>query len=86
MELIKVSHKESNGASSARALLLETFGEAHKALVERVLFQISAQEAVDKLLSAHAPAPPLELATRSNPFDDPFSTFNTTFGEEPPLL
>ena len=85
MNPMKENKKDSNGASNARALLLETFGEAHKALVERVLFQISAQEAVDKLFSAHAPAPSLELS-ESNPFDDPFSTFNTTFGEEAPLL
>ena len=84
MEPVK-ENNEDNGASNARALLLETFGEAHKELVERVLFQLDAQEAVDKLLSAHAPAPPLELS-ESNPFDDPFSTFNTTFGEEAPLL
>ena len=82
---MKEPANENHVASSARVLLLETFGEAHKELVERVLFQLDAQEAVDTFFSAHAPAPPLE-PSKTNPFDDPFSTFNTTFGEEPPLL
>ena len=82
---MKKPANENDISSSARALLLETFGEAHEELVERVLFQLNAQEAVDALLSARAPAPPLE-PSKTNPFDDPFSTFSTTFGEEPPLL
>ena len=69
----------------ARALLLEAFGEARSALVERVLFQLDASKAVDTLLAPAAPAPKSREGT-PDPFDDPFATFHTPFGEEPPLL
>ena len=71
----------------ARALLLEAFGEAHSELVERVLFQLDASKALDTLFAPAAPARPRETGGRTpDPFDDPFTTFCTSFGEEPPLL
>ena len=81
---------EGVAAAGARRLLLETFGEAHSELVERVLFQLDAQEAVDALFASAGAFAHEPREQTSDPFDDPFATFatqfDTPFGEEPLIL